>query len=712
MLSGLWKEAFMKQKFWMILLVGLMVLQCQLVADGAKNETPEFKDVLEIKQPRSPSLSPDGNWILYTISECNWDDNKYYTRIFLLDVKNKTNRQMTYGNSSCYSPRWKPDGQSFTFLSSRGKEKKTQLYLMYAFGGEAKVLLKPENGINSYRWSPDGTMIAYTARDKESKHEKSVEKKYGKYEEFEEKYKQSRLLIYNIKDEKSEEIVKRDDLNVQSFAWSPNSNHIAFSATPDPRILNFTKSDLYVVNVNAVLKDRQTKKEKDKKSKRKKKKEKTKKSSENDHILHLVKTKGADSSPVWSEDGKLIAFRTSMGSEQYYVNSHIAVIPATGGDIIDMTADFDENAYLFDWKGGRIWFSAFEGMKAQIFDINPNTKEITQLSRGQGTTFGSSVSHKGDRVAYTYSDGKNFPEIYISGTGEWSPVKLTTFGDQVKDWKMSTKEPVKWKSTDGAEITGVLIKPRDFDPKKKYPLLVVIHGGPAGISIPSYFDRMNTYYPIEQWAAKGAVILEPNYRGSAGFGEAFRQLNVRNLGVGDYWDVISGVDHLISLGFVDRERIGSMGWSQGGYISAFITTFSDRFKAVSVGAGISDWVTYYYLTDITPFTLSYLKATPWDDMKVYEKTSPMTYINQAKTPTLIQHGENDRRVPIANAYKLYRGLKDKNIPVKFVIYKGFGHGISKPKEKLAVLKHNFQWFNQYIWNEIPKEETFEEEKEK
>lgn len=239
----------------------------------------------------------------------------------------------------------------------------------------------------------------------------------------------------------------------------------------------------------------------------------------------------------------------------------------------------------------------------------------------------------------------------------------------------------------------------------------MIHGGPAGISLPSYFDRMNTYYPIEQWAAKGAIILEPNYRGSTGFGQAFRQLNVRNLGVGDYWDVISGVDHLISLGFIDKNRIGSMGWSQGGYISAFITTYSDRFKAVSVGAGISDWVTYYYLTDITPFTLSYLKATPWDDMDVYKKTSPMTYINKAKTPTLIQHGENDRRVPIANAYKLYRGLKDKKIPVKFVIYKGFGHGISKPKEKLAVLKHNFQWFNQYIWEEMPKEEKFEEEKE-
>jgi dipeptidyl aminopeptidase/acylaminoacyl peptidase len=239
--------------------------------------------------------------------------------------------------------------------------------------------------------------------------------------------------------------------------------------------------------------------------------------------------------------------------------------------------------------------------------------------------------------------------------------------------------------------------------------LVIIHGGPASISIPTYFDRYGRYYPIEQWAAKGAVILEPNYRGSTGFGEKFRKLNYRDLGVGDYRDVISGVDHLVSRGFIDETRLGAMGWSQGGYISAFITTFSSRFKAVSVGAGISDWVTYYVNTDIPPFTRIYLGATPWDDEAVYKKTSPMTYINKAKTPTLIQHGEFDKRVPIPNAHKLYRGLKDKGVPVRFIIYKGFGHGISKPRENRSVLKHNFDWFNKYIWGEEPREETLENE---
>ncbi len=201
------------------------------------------------------------------------------------------------------------------------------------------------------------------------------------------------------------------------------------------------------------------------------------------------------------------------------------------------------------------------------------------------------------------------------------------------------------------------------------------------------------------FAAKGAVILRPNYRGSAGYGEKFRSLNVRNLGLGDADDVISGVDAVIAKGYIDRDRVGSMGWSQGGYISAFLTTYSDRFKAVSVGAGISDWMTYYVNTDIHPFTRNYLKATPWQDPEIYRKTSPITYINQAKTPTLIQHGELDKRVPIPNGYELYQGLKDRGVPVKMIVYKGFGHAINKPKQQRAVMEHNYEWFSQWIWGE-------------
>ena len=287
-------------------------------------------------------------------------------------------------------------------------------------------------------------------------------------------------------------------------------------------------------------------------------------------------------------------------------------------------------------------------------------------------------------------------EVWATDVKRFSPRQLTDQRAQWKDFQIATREVIDWKSEDGARIEGILYKPHNFDPKKKYPLLVVIHGGPTGIDTPTIApDR---YYPIEQFVAKGALVLRPNYRGSTGYGEKFRSLNVRNLGVGDAWDVLSGVDSLIAKGHVDKDRIGAMGWSQGGYISAFLTCSSDRFKAISVGAGISDWMTYYVNTDIHPFTRTYLKATPWDDPEIYRKTSPISYVKSAKTPTLIQHGELDKRVPPPNAFELYQALKDRGVESRLVIYKGFGHGIDKPKQMRHVMEENEAWFEKYIFS--------------
>jgi dipeptidyl aminopeptidase/acylaminoacyl peptidase len=341
--------------------------------------------------------------------------------------------------------------------------------------------------------------------------------------------------------------------------------------------------------------------------------------------------------------------------------------------------------------------------------VNPETRAVERLdSPDHAVAFGFSFSRDFKHAAFRAAMENEYPEIYAANVAPWKAQKLTAMGDQLKPFVVAHREVISWKSSDGTAVEGVLYKPADFDAKKKYPLLVVIHGGPTGVDQPVV--NADRYYPIERFVAKGALVLRPNYRGSAGYGEKFRALNVRNLGVGDYADVISGVDALIAKGSVDKGRVGAMGWSQGGYISAFITASSDRFKAVSVGAGISDWMTYYANTDITPFTPQYLHATPWDDPEIYKKTSPITYIAKAKTPTLIQHGENDRRVPIPNAYELRQALEDRGVPVKMVVYKGFGHGITKPKQQRAVMEENEKWFAQYIWGEKPAEPKTEEPK--
>ncbi len=638
-------------------------------AEAPFGKVPSFEEIVSFETPGEVCISPDGRYILYTVRSVDMEANKYITHIWMASITDGTVRKMTHGSVSSESAAWAPDSKNFAFL--REVDGKRQVHIMTAFGGESHPVTDFKTGVNNFRLSPDGRKIAFTAIKDDSEKKKEIEKKMGKFEIIDDEKGIAHLWIKVIdSEEPAQSIIERENLHVVDIAWSPRGDRIAFSAQPDSRMQSFTQSDIYILTI----KDRS--------------------------ITPLVSRKGPDHNPVWSPDGEHIAFSTTMGAEEYYFNTHICKIPSSGGAIEDLTAQFDEDANLLAWTHRGIWFDGFDGMKRHLYRINGNNNQIQQITRGDDFALGRcSISRDGQAIGFSSANANTYSEVYASRTARFRPKKLSDFATQGHNWTLATKERVSWKSKDGTEITGVLIKPVDFDPTRKYPLLVVIHGGPAGISIPQKFDRMGTYYPIEHWAAKGAVILEPNYRGSTGFGQSFRKLNVRNLGLGDYEDVISGVDNLISRGFIDADRLAAMGWSQGGYISAFITCYSDRFKATSVGAGISDWITYYVNTDITPFTRIYLEANPWQDEEIYRKTSPMTYINNAKTPTLIQHGEFDRRVPIPNAYKLYRGLKDRGVPVKFIVYKGFGHGITKPKEKIAVLTHNFQWFNQHIWGE-------------
>jgi dipeptidyl aminopeptidase/acylaminoacyl peptidase len=368
-------------------------------------------------------------------------------------------------------------------------------------------------------------------------------------------------------------------------------------------------------------------------------------------------------------------------------------------DVRDLTQTFDEDPSVIGWYPGGIYFTATQGMTSKLYRVDPVSARMQAVSNDAKLIINEvSATPNGEILSFTADDASHLTELYVSNASNFAPKRLTDMTSQVSGWKLGTVETVSWKSKDGTAIEGVLHKPADFDPNRKYPLLVKIHGGPTGVSQPRFLP--NDYaYPVQTFLSKGALVLEPNYRGSAGYGAKFRALNVRNLGVGDMWDVISGVDALIAKGIVDPSKLAAMGWSQGGYISAFLTTHTDRFKAISVGAGISDWMTYYVSTDITPFTPQYLGATPWDDPQIYAKTSPITTIRQAKTPTLIQHGSADHRVPVPDAFELYRGLLDQKVDSRLILYTGFGHGIDKPKSGLALMQANLDWFNHYIWNE-------------
>jgi dipeptidyl aminopeptidase/acylaminoacyl peptidase len=465
-------------------------------------------------------------------------------------------------------------------------------------------------------------------------------------------------------------LTEGEDFSVEGFSWSKDGSKIAFAAAKNAELKNGGTTTVYVVSIA----DRK--------------------------VTKLVSTPGPNNDPHFSPDGTQVAFVTADSAQYFfYANQKIAVVPATGGTPKVVSGNFDEDARLLEWTEKGIYFGALKKTAAHLYRLDVATGAVEQVTHPDDVVAnGFSFSKDAGEVAYRAASPNAGGEICIASTSGSSPaVCVTHLNDAMKPYTLARREVVGWKSGDGSNIEGVLLKPADFDPKKKYPLLVVIHGGPTGVDQPVV--NPDRYYPVEQFVEMGALVLRPNYRGSAGYGGAFRALNVRNLGVGDYADVISGVDYLIGQGFVDKDRVGSMGWSEGGYISAFITTSSDRFKAVSVGAGISDWMTYYVNTDITPFTRQYLKATPWDDPEIYKKTSPISYIAKAKTPTLIQQGDRDKRVPVPDSFELRQALEDKGVPVKMVLYHGFGHPIDKPKQQRAVMEENLRWFGHYIWGE-------------
>ena len=677
---------------------GYIALLCILVlfstANAQTGSSVSFEKWISLKSVFSPLVSEDGKWVAFGSNSTDWKANSYHSEIWLWhEGAPAFQLTRTSGNSSS-NYRFVPGGKWLSFVADRGN--KSQIWLISLQGGEAFPITDEEEGVNDYEWNPDGKSIAISKTEPEAKVEKNTKQRYGSFGVIGEEYHLTHLWLldfnldsiqlagslpcYESKSDSTKKAVtppcytfpkaKRlteGDFTVSGFDWHPNGEDILFNRQPNPLIMSSVHSDVATLHV------------KDKKMK------------------ILVNNPTGDFFNGISPDGKEFCYGSSVADSisQFYKNNRFFIYNYETGRSREVATEVDEDKNFLKWTPRGIAISYLQGVKSVVAMIDPASGKVSPVPMPFEMMGGIDFTKDGTHMVFGGRHFDQLQEIYVYNNG--LPTAITDMNAQIRNWNTPVNEVINWKSKDGAGIEGILLKPRNFDPKKKYPLLVVIHGGPTGIDRP---DPVPTYvYPIMQWCEKGAIVLRVNYRGSAGYGGKFRALNVRNLGVGDMWDVMSGVDHLIQMGIVDTTRMGCMGWSQGGYISAFLTTNTNRFKAISVGAGISNWVTYYVSTDITPFTRQYLKATPWEDMEIYKKTSPMTNINKASTPTLIQHGEFDNRVPVPNAFELYRGLQDRGIPSKLIIYKGFGHGISKPKERLAATWHNWQWFGKYVFGE-------------
>jgi dipeptidyl aminopeptidase/acylaminoacyl peptidase len=650
-------------------------------AAGEAPRAPTAREWLSLEQVSSPQLSPDGTRVAYQVTRADWDADRTRTRIAIQRTNAPAAARVFAGDPAGYAvrPRWSPDGARLAFLWRR--DGPAQIYVARADGSQPRALTRERGGAGEFEWSHDGRRIAFTSPAAPST--ANAGRPHGDVTLVRDRpFAANRLLVTAAADAGADAgsgaagpAVVLDgaaNLAVASVAWSPDDRRLAIAATPAGEDDPF-RSNVYVVDATPPA------------------------------VPVRVGSAHAVFGPVWSPDGRSIAFTASndvLGQEfSPAANQQIVVQPLGGAPPRVPTRELAQEAQLADWNAAGIWLQQQDGARRALLRLDPATGTIVRVSdRGDGAYDEFSLDAAGASVAYTCANGTGIREICVSRTARFAGRALTAENAQLRAFRHSVRSLVRWRSADGTAVEGVLIRAADADPNARLPLFVVVHGGPRQAAEP--FIGNDTPYPVEMLVAKGALVLEPNYRGSDGYGERFRRALERNLGRPEYEDIITGVDVLIASGRADPGRVAIMGYSHGGYLAAFAATYGDRFRAASAGGLVSDWKTAYTQSPGNRWWALYMfHATPWQDPAVYAESAPLTYAQRARTPLLIQQAALDDLAPRAGANELHRALRDAGVPAEMVVYEGATHAGFSLRRRLGLLEQNLAWFGHWIWDE-------------
>jgi dipeptidyl aminopeptidase/acylaminoacyl peptidase len=621
-------------------------------------------DLMKISTVSAPRISPDGVRVVYTVGETKMEKDKEWkavSQLWMVPISGGKPQQYTRGEKSATVPQWSPDGKMLGFLSDREKDGERQVWMILSDGGEAWVVTSHKGGVTGFRFSPDGKQLLLSAADQPSKEEEDRKKVKDDPIVMDRDIKMSHLWLFDL-DKKEEKRLTEGNFTVDDPQWSPDGTRITYTARPTPRADDGTLSDVWMITVAT--------------------KEKKK----------LVDTASSDNAR-WSLDGKWIAYVGSPESGAGPSTTYLYLLSPDGGTPKQLTAKFDLSVGTPVWSsdGKSIYFFTITLEANEIFVADVATGAVKQLSRRGGVTQITEISRDGKTVVGTFSGAGQPTELYKSSADYTSLTSLTNHNAWLKDYALAESEVVKWKSKDGTEIEGVLTKPVGYTAGPKVPFLLNPHGGPTGVS----FNGFNG--TVQVLAANGFAVLQPNFRGSTGKGLAFAQANKNTWGKGDYEDCMTGVDAMIASGLADPDRLGAFGWSYGGYMTFWILTQTDRFKAVSPGAGLANIYSMYSQNDIQRYLRwFYSDKAPWDATELYWDRSPMKYVKNVKTPTMIMHGQVDTRVPIAQAQEFYMALKELNVPVEFVVYPRENHGFTEPRHQMDRVRRYVRFFAKYL----------------
>ena len=686
-----------------------------------------FMDVQEMKRAGSWTPSPDGSWMLYTVTTPDWEAAESQTDIHLVSLAEgvASARQLTYtADKNETSPMWAPDGSFFLFSSNRDGDR-TQLYMMRHDGGEARKITDADDGVSGFDFSPDGSWLVY--RSGESNQEQLYRLAVADLPEAEPAqltdgaagvdqwdFSPDGSRIYFTRPDSFDEDEKkrreegftvdiRNAVTPLSSLWSvgvataaerretddPAYSINSFTLSDDGRWIGLTGgspkryernitaqrlyADLYLMEIATGEIERLT-------------------------DNYEVGEGGLGFSP----DGRWIVFSAPDNMDRYSMTEnrvYIREVGDRGGAFRKLGADFDQSSSVGFWSDDSrtIYFNAGVTVTTQLHALDVASGQVRQLTHERAAL---SVSRDDDTgtILIGYSDPKTPPTVFTVATVDEVPdrsawTQLVDVNPHLADVAFGEEVEVNWRSSDGKTVGGVLVYPVGYVEGRRYPLIVAIHGGPASADV----LRFNGGYNAQVYAGAGYAVLKPNYRGSRNYGNEHRTDIVGDYFTMGYEDIMTGVDHLIAEGIVDGDRMGALGWSAGGHWSNWILTQTDRFKAISSGAGTMNWISMYAQSDVQRNRQFYVgDGFLYEDFDNYFNQSPLKYIRNAKTPTMIHVVEGDPRVPSPQSVELHMALKKLDVPTELFMYPGRSHGIPDPRNRLVKAVSEMAWMDYYV----------------
>lgn len=622
---------------------------------------------IDLQSVHDAVIDPTGRRIAYVVSVPAWADSEERragSEIWVTSIDGSGERRFTPEGVRSSSPQWSPDGKTLAFLSKREEfNEHRQIYLIAIDGGEASLLTEHDTSIDAFRWSPDGRSIAFLAPDAKTEAQKEDEETGRDWIIVDEQHTYTRLWIADAETGESGAVYETD-LDASRFEWTPGGEAIIFTAAaipgPDAAMMH---SRLFRIPIDG------------------------------GEPMVICPTEGKLGRFAIAPDGTKLAFLGAVSFNDSSPQS-LFVTSMDGGDPPrNLTGGFEGSAARLAWVDDEtLLMLARQGTRTTLNLVHAQTGRRRTIIEGGPALWSFDLHASSGRFCAIGSTPEHASELLAGSLESDSLTRLTHHNPVLDTLRLPHVETIEWTSIDGLRIAGVLTYPVDYEPGRRCPLIVNPHGGPEGT------DLVGWDMVPQLMAARGFLVLQPNYRGSIGRGVAFSKGDHDDMGGLEFQDVLAGIDALIARGLADRDRVGMAGWSYGGYLSALAATHhSRRFKAAMMGAGLSNWISFTGTTDIPEEMCSVHWNRPMaENFDLYWERSPLSGIANAQTPTLILHGAGDKRVPPGQAHEMYLALKNKGVPTQLVLYPRSGHGVSERAHRIDLFTRELEWFEKYL----------------